>query len=147
MQHTAIRTVENKPDFSYSRAEKLKSKKLFEKMFAEGKSVANFPLRVIYVKADFKDNVPIKAGVTVSKRNFKSAVKRNRIKRLLREAYRLNKSMVSNNSTDKYALLILYLGKEMPESKAVHQKMEVLLDKFNKKIAQESKKSTSEEIK
>jgi ribonuclease P protein component len=138
--------VENKPNFSYSRAEKLKSKKLFEQMFAEGKSVANFPLRVIYVKTDFKDNVPVKTGVTVSKRNFKSAVKRNRIKRILREAYRLNKSIVFNNSTDKYALLILYLGKEMPESQAIHQKMEVLLGKFVKKITQETKEPATKEI-
>ncbi|ADV48729.1 MULTISPECIES: ribonuclease P protein component [Cellulophaga] len=138
--------MEDKPNFSYSRAEKLKSKKLFEIMFTEGKSVANFPLRVIYVKTDFKDNVPIKAGVTVSKRNFKSAVKRNRIKRILREAYRLNKSIVINNSTDKYALLILYLGKEMPESHVIHQKMEVLLEKFVKKISQEPIKQIPKEV-
>lgn len=141
--------METKPNFTYGRAEKLKSKKLFEKLFSEGKSVANFPLRLIYVKADFKENVPFKTGVTVSKRNFKSAVKRNRIKRILRETYRLNKSIVFNNSTGNYALLILYLGKEMPVSKDIHQKMIGLLEKFNKKTAEEiiDFKSTEADIK
>ena len=138
-KQTAIKNVENSTNFTYSRAEKLKSQKLFEKLFAEGKSVANFPLRLIYVQAEFKDSVQIKAGVTVSKRNFKSAVKRNRIKRVLREAYRLNKSIVFNNSKGNYALLILYLGKEMPDSQDIHQKMTGLLEKFIKKIATDEK--------
>lgn len=137
MQQTFKLSVETKPNFTYGRAEKLKSKKLFEKLFDEGKSVSNYPLRLIYTQAEFKENVPFKTGVTVSKRNFKSAVKRNRIKRLLREAYRLNKSIVFNNSKGNYALLILYLGKEMPDSKEVHLKMTNLLEKFKKKITEE----------
>lgn len=103
----------------------------------KGKSVSNYPLRLIYTQAEFKENVPFKTGLTVSKRNFKSAVKRNRIKRLLREAYRLNKSIVFNNSKGNYALLILYLGKEIPDSKEVQLKMTKLLEKFKKKITEE----------
>jgi ribonuclease P protein component len=126
--------VEHKPDFTYSRIEKLKSKKLFEKLFAEGKSVTQFPLRMVYVKTDAEQTVPFKTGVTVSKRKFKSAVKRNRIKRVLREAYRLNKAIVFNNSKANYALLIMYLGNEMPESKQVHEAMAALLKKFKEKV-------------
>lgn len=126
--------MENKPIFTYSRAEKLKSKKLFEKLFAEGKSVTQYPLRMVYVKTNETQEVAIKAGVTVSKRKFKSAVKRNRIKRVLREAYRLNKAIVFNNSKGNYALLIMYLGKEMPESNQVHKSMVELLHKFKEKI-------------
>lgn len=127
--------MENTTDFRYSTAEKLKSKKLFEKLFTEGKSVSSFPLRLIYVQTDLKDGVQIKAGVSVSKRKFKNATQRNRIKRVLREAYRLNKSIVLNNSTDKYALLILYLGKEMPVSKEVNKATVLLLEKFIKKVS------------
>lgn len=138
--------METKPNFTYGRAEKLKSKKLFEKLFDEGKSVSNYPLRLIYAKAEFKENVRFKTGVTVSKRNFKSAVKRNRIKRQLREAYRLNKSIVFNNSKGNYALLILYLGKEMPDSKEVHLKMITLLEKFKKKATEEFNDDSNLEV-
>tara|TARA_R110002012_G_scaffold322087_1_gene555006 strand:+ start:49006 stop:49395 length:390 start_codon:yes stop_codon:yes gene_type:complete len=128
--------VEDNANFTYSRAEKLKSKKLFEKLFAEGKSVMHYPLRMVYVQTDATQDVAIKAGVTVSKRKFKSAVKRNRIKRVLREAYRLNKAIVFNNSQANYALLIMYLGKEMPASAQVHKAMVQLLGKFKEKIAE-----------
>tara|TARA_R110000868_G_scaffold96341_5_gene265042 strand:+ start:140 stop:559 length:420 start_codon:yes stop_codon:yes gene_type:complete len=137
--------VEKKLKFTYSKAEKLKSKKLFEQLFAEGKSIANYPLRLIYVKTVLKETIPIKVGVTVSKRNFKSAVKRNRIKRILRESYRCNKSIVFNNSNNNYALLFLYLGKEMPKSIAVEKKMISLLEKFTEKIGEEIQDSTSVE--
>jgi ribonuclease P protein component len=126
--------VEHKPDLTYSRIEKLKSKKLFEKLFAEGKSVTQFPLRMVYVKTNAAQTVPFKTGVTVTKRKFKSAVKRNRIKRVLREAYRLNKAIVFNNCEANYALLIMYLGNEMPESKQVHEAMSALLKKFKEKV-------------
>lgn len=135
--------MEKKLKFTYSKAEKLKSKKLFEQLFAEGKSIANYPLRLIYVKTVLKETIPIKVGVTVSKRNFKSAVKRNRIKRILRESYRCNKSIVFNNSNNNYALLFLYLGKEMPKSIAVEKKMISLLEKFTEKIGEEIQDSTS----
>ena len=77
--------------FSYPKKEKLKSQKRIEQLFSEGKSVNAYPLRMVYLKSDFNGNTTFKTGVTVSKRNFKKAVDRNRIKRLLREAYRLNK--------------------------------------------------------
>jgi len=71
---------------SYPKKEKLKSEKLISKLFLEGKSVSAYPLRMVYLKTTFDEAVKIKAGVSVSKRNFKKAVDRNRIKRLLREA-------------------------------------------------------------
>jgi len=67
----------------------------------------------------------------VPKRNFKSAVKRNRIKRLLREVYRLNKALVFNNTNNDFAFLFLYLGKDMPSFDTLNHKMKVLLKKFN----------------
>ena len=69
-------------DTSYSKKEKLKSKKLIEKMFVEGRSISAFPLRLVYLETPFNDGVTIKTGVSVSKRHFKRAVDRNRIKRL-----------------------------------------------------------------
>ncbi|WP_419213176.1 ribonuclease P protein component [Maribacter sp. X9] len=120
-------------DRSFGKKEKLKSQKLFTQLFEEGKSISNYPLKLMYIPAQHQ-NVAIKAGVTVSKRNFKSAVQRNRIKRLLREAYRLNKAMVFNNTDADFAFLFLYLGREMPTFEQLDQRMKLVLNKFKVKI-------------
>ena len=123
--------------YTFPKKEKLKSKKLIDQLFAEGKSVSNFPIKLIYLKAELPFDVPIQTGVAVPKKNFKSAVKRNRIKRLLREAYRLNKQLVFNNSKGTFAFLFLYLGKEMPDYVTVDENLQAVLHKFKKKIYHE----------
>ena len=118
-------------DTSYSNKEKLKSKKLIEKMFVEGRSVSAFPLRLVYLETNFTDGVAIKTGVSVSKRHFKSAVDRNSIKRLMREAYRLNKPVYFNNFSTQCAFMILYIGNEKPTLKQIEAKMNLLFEKFH----------------
>ena len=119
-------------DLSYSNKEKLKSKKLIEKLFSEGKAVSAFPLRLIYLK----EGETNKVGVSVSKRNFKNAVDRNRVKRLLREAYRHNKKMLIDNNVEGYALMILYISKDLPDYDLVNDKTQVLFSKFLDKISE-----------
>ncbi len=123
--------------FNFPKKEKLKSKKLIEQLFVKGKSISSYPIKLIYLKVELPIDVPIQAGVTVPKKNFKSAVKRNRIKRLLRESYRLNKAVVFNNREGTFAFLFLYLGKEMPTAQQVGAQMKSVLEKFNKKISHE----------
>ena len=117
-------------DNSFGKKEKLKSKILIDQLFAEGKSVSSYPIKLIYLKTALAKEVAIQAGVTVSKKNFKSAVKRNRIKRLLRESYRLNKDLVFNNSEATFAFLFLYLGKEMPNFVEIEEHTKKVLAKF-----------------
>lgn len=117
-------------DRSFPKIEKLKRKKLIERLFAEGKGISNYPVKLIYLKTALADGARIKTGVTASKRNFKSAVKRNRIKRLMRESYRLNKHKIFNNIEGNYALMFLYLGKEMPSYGQLEPCFEVLIKKF-----------------
>ncbi|PIE99773.1 MAG: ribonuclease P protein component [Maribacter sp.] len=119
--------------FSFPKKEKLKSKKLIEQLFKEGRHLSGYPLKLLYLKLDSPVDGRIKTGVAVPKKNFKSAVKRNRIKRLLRESYRLNKEVVFNNSEGNFAFLILYLGKEMPSFPTIEKSMKKTLQKFLKK--------------
>ena len=120
---------------TYSKKEKLKSKKLIDQLFTEGQSVSAFPLRLVYLGTTFDDDVIAKTGVSVSKKHFKTAVARNRIKRLLREAYRLNKANFFNNLTTQHAFMILYIGKDMPTFVQVESKMKTVFDKFSNKIS------------
>lgn len=114
----------------YGKKDKLKSKKTIERLFNEGRSITVYPLRLVYLETEFNDNSILKTGVSVSKKHHKTAVSRNRIKRLLREAYRLNKQKFFNNSSTSYAFMILYLRKEGTNSADINSAMKMLFQKF-----------------
>jgi ribonuclease P protein component len=121
--------------FTFNKKEKLKSKKLVDTLFSKGQSVSVFPLRLVYASVHFDDAALFKTGVSVSKKHFKRAVDRNRIKRLLREAFRLNKAHCFHNISTPHAFMILYIGKEIPTLKQLEHKMTLLFDKFSKVTA------------
>ena len=118
--------------FTFGKEEKLKSKKQIERLFAEGNSIKEFPLRMKFLKVDESD-FPIKVAFSVPKRNFKLAVDRNRIKRLLRETYRLNKHILLNNIDDKYVIMFVYMDKVEWNYADLEEKMINVLNKFIKK--------------
>ena len=121
--------------FTYNKYEKLKSRKLIKQLFEEGKAISVFPLRLIYLKKEHTSKSPIQASVSVSKRNFKLAVDRNRIKRLMREVYRLNKPQLYENVTNKYLFMFIYLGKKEIEYKKLDKKMKETINLFLNKIS------------
>jgi ribonuclease P protein component len=76
---------------------------------------------------------PVQVGVGVSARNFRKAVDRNRVKRLLREAYRLNKIVLQETTgtqRKKLAVFFLYTGKELPQFELLNEKMRKALEKL-----------------
>lgn len=125
---------------TYPNKEKLKSKKSIEQLFTTGQSVSAFPLRLVYLPTVFHDGVLIKTGVSVSKRHFKTAVDRNRIKRLMREAYRLHKAVYFNNINTPYAFMILYIGREKATLAKIETQMKHLFEKFSNKVSAEKNK-------
>jgi len=116
--------------FTYNKKEKLKSNKLIDALFENGKSISVYPLRLVFLETTFPESIKIKTGVSVPKRNFKKAVDRIRIKRVMREAYRLNKSELFNNITTKYAFMILYIGKDKTTYTKLDTAMKQLFKKF-----------------
>jgi len=122
---------------AFPKKEKLKSQKLIEQLFAEGKFIKVQNVKLLFLKVDLPLDVPFQVGVTVPKKNFKSAVKRNRIKRLLREGYRLNKPRLFNNSRGNFAFLFLYLGKEIPDYQSIERNIQTILQKFLKETEDE----------
>ena len=118
--------------FTFGKEEKLKSRKQIEQLFAEGNSVKEFPILMKFLKIDAND-FPIKVAFSVPKKNFKLAVHRNRIKRLLRETYRLNKHTLLNNIDGKYVIMFIYTDKTEWNYTDLEGKMIAILNKFIEK--------------
>ncbi len=123
--------------FKFPKKEKLKSKKAIQQLFGEGYAITSYPLKILYLRTELREDINIRTGVAVPKKNFKTAVKRNRIKRLIRESYRLNKHHIFNNIDEGYAFLFLYIGKELQEYSVVEESMLKLFAKFLKKVHHE----------
>ena len=119
--------------YTYPKTEKLKSKKTIELLFSEGQSVSKYPLRLVYVKNSFENEELIKFGVSVSKKYFKNAVDRNRLKRVLRECYRLNKNIISENIDKPMAMMFFYQSKEVLSYQEINEKTIRLFEKFAEK--------------
>ena len=115
---------------SFSKKERLKRQKLIKNIFRKGSSISASSLRLLYIQTDLPETVAVQAGFSVPKRNIKLAVHRNRIKRLMREAYRINKPVIFNNSTTQYAFMFLYLGKKLPDFHLLNAAMKTLLAVF-----------------
>lgn len=107
--------IKTKSSYSFKKDERLCSKKVIDRLFSEGQSFLVYPLKVVFLSTPLNTSSSVQAGFTVSKKNFKQAVKRNRIKRLMREAYRLNKNELYLEIGEKQlAVFFIYIGKEMP---------------------------------
>ncbi len=120
--------------FTFPKEGKLKSRKQIEKLFVEGNSLKEFPLRIRYLKLD-DDETKIKAGFSVPKRNFKLAVHRIRIKRLLREVYRKNKHLLFEELKGTYIVMFLYTDKTEWSYVDLEKKMQSIINKLIKNEA------------
>ena len=123
-----------KQQSTFKKEEKLKSRKLIEVLFKQGTSFSVFPLRVLYFFLE-ESIAPLQTGFAVSGKHFKNAVERNRVKRLLREAYRLQKNELITNleKNKKYmAVFFIYTTNEILPYKDIAEKMQSALKKLNK---------------
>ena len=119
--------------YFYKKEDRLNSRKTIEKLFSKGNSFSNYPFKVIWLPEN--TNAVLQAGIGVSSRHFKKATDRNRIKRLMREAYRLQKIILQDHlefNKVRLSIFILYTGKELPEYKILYEKFGIILNRLIK---------------
>ncbi|KAA6323045.1 Ribonuclease P protein component [termite gut metagenome] len=120
------------------KTERLCSKLIIEKMFAGGaKSFSIFPLRVVFVPLESLENSAV-ILISVSKRRFKRAVKRNRVKRQIREAYRKNKHDLLHTLEEKelkLAIAFIYLDDKLIPSIEMEKKIQIVLARLVKQFS------------
>jgi len=147
--------------YTLNKAEKLKSRKRIDQVFKQGKNFSVFPFKVFYVvtpvapappgsplapgtpdaaasQGRITRVAPVQAGFGAGSRHFKKAVDRNRIKRLCREAYRLQKQPLVGHLASRglaLAVFFVYIGKDLPDYHAVTGKIGVILQKLVKETA------------
>ena len=130
--------------FTLGKNERLKSRKQIEQLFKSGQRFVSTPFRIFY---SFQNTgqptliCSLQAGFGASSRNFKKAVDRNRIKRLTREAWRLQKNTLQDKLREqnrKLNVFFIYTGKELPIYTDVYNSINTALTKLleinNKKI-------------
>jgi ribonuclease P protein component len=123
------------PQFKHTfpRSESLKSRKAIQHIFLSGKKVFSEHILMVYAPWEWNDTVKVKVGVSASKRNFKKAVDRNRVKRLMREAYRQNKKLILDNINSPCGVMLVCVSKQIPQLRDLVMSLEEISKKLKKK--------------
>ncbi len=124
--------------FTLGKQERLKSHKLIEQLFRQGKSLSVFPFRVYYLfqprEAAVAMAVPsVQCGFGVSSKQFKKAVDRNRVKRVTKDAWRQQKQVLEgkmDGRPERLVVFLVYTGKELPVFNVVNGKLAVILSRL-----------------
>ena len=124
---------------TFNKRERIVSRTLIEKLFSKGssQSTSAFPLRVVYMQEERKEGEePVQILISVSKRHFKRAVKRNRVKRQIRECYRHHKQILTEKITEGQALYVafIWLSDELSSTPQVERSVKKLLEKVSEAL-------------
>lgn len=120
---------------TFKKSERLTSRKIIDTIFAAGSTLKKYPIILKYYAVDFEDKEPLKVVMSVPKRRIKNATDRNRIKRLMREAYRQHKMVFKEKMRTEgksLALFFIYNGKENPDYATIEEKIKLILKELNK---------------
>jgi ribonuclease P protein component len=129
---------------TFERSERLKSAKIIGSLFRDGNSFAAYPLRVVWAPTQAGPAGRATMAVSVSKKRFKTAVERNRVKRLVREAYRLQKHLLYERLATReehISIMISYIGQEILPYKEVERGVTKMLRKLEESHQQKQSNS------
>lgn len=128
----------SKGSYSLGRKERVTGRTLVQTLFKGGasRSMSYYPLRAVYCLMD--EMAPARILVSVPKRCFKRAVKRNRVKRQVKEAYRRQKHILDERlealANKSLVIAFIWLDDKLRESNEVDKKVENILKRINEKI-------------
>lgn len=117
----------------FPKSERLSSRKEIEELFTQNNTIVEHPIRCIWSLKITNQTVGAKAAFSAPKRQFKKAVDRNLLKRRMKEAYRLNKTQLTNaviKNNSALHLMFIYTGKEIEEFKEVEGKIILILQRL-----------------
>lgn len=119
--------------YSFNKPERLCSKTLFEELVTSNVSFVKYPYRIIVKESSLPGEFPARMAISVSKKRFKRAVKRNRVKRLTREAYRLHKTDFYTQIGHERTLdiLFIYLDAVLPVYAKTDKAIQAALQKIS----------------
>ena len=130
---------------SFTKGERLSSFKEIQDLMKKGKTFFHYPFKVVYRNVALEDNATEQALnaiiVSVPKRYFKRAVKRNLLKRRIRESYRLNKGLLVAPEGVKTNALFVYVAKEVTEFSYIERKLKEVLVKISEGETKGGKKT------
>lgn len=117
---------------TFVKSERLCSTLAITHLFGEGYSIFKHPVKIKWIPAKWDNNHQIMVVITVSKHKFKRAVDRNRIKRLLRECFRLNKFILEDGlKSSQCYLALIYTGNDIPERSTLEP---IIIELFHRLI-------------
>ena len=127
--------------FTYQKKDKLKSRKQMQFLFSKGTAITMHPIRLLYTiekeEAGIFSNGLLQAGVGAPSRQFRKAVQRNKVKRLLREGYRLEKPNFTNSisiTNTRLNLFFLYVDANLQTQQQIQATIKLLLQKLSDKL-------------
>lgn len=137
---------------TFKKEERICNRKLIGKLFSDNQSFFQYPFKVIYhiVQPDdhrlFTDRYPVQVLFTIPKKRFKRAVDRNRLKRLMREAYRKNKHAIYEILVRKQnylALGFIYTGKQPLSYNEIEKKIKAAIMRLKQELNETQEKHTN----
>lgn len=126
--------------YAFPKNEHLFGEIAVSRLYTQGSAFIAYPFRVVYMLDDNDSEVAARVLISVPKKKFKRAVKRNRIKRLIRESYRKNKSLLIDQLNERglrVQLAFNYVADEELDVTTFEKKMKLALTKLSEKIVQD----------